>query len=107
MVEKSFLFLLIFYCKTCKFRVEWNLQEDLFILSFVKKNGSKWAKLSRHLQERNDHNVKNRFFALISEFLRMPIKFVKKNIDYLNEEVLRNAENFFQCENVKESISCN
>lgn len=71
----------------------------------MNKNGTKWAKLSRRLEERNEHNVKNRFFALISEFLEMPIKYVKKNVNYLNEEVLRNAESFYQSRNVKESIS--
>ena len=61
-----------------EYRGEWSLKEDLFILSFFEQNGSKWAKLSRNLQDRNEHNVKNRFFSLISKFLEMPIKIVKK-----------------------------
>ena len=39
--------------------------------------------------------------------MQMPIKFVKKNINYLNAEVLRIAEGFYQCRNVKEPISGN
>ena len=48
------------------------------------KNGSKWAKLAKNLVDRTEHAVKNQFFRLISSYMNIPIKKVKKEIEYLN-----------------------
>ena len=68
----------------------------MFILNFVEINGTKWAQISRMLSDRTEHNVKNRFFALISEFLQLPIKKVKKNINYANSQLIRDTMTLFQ-----------
>ena len=54
------------------------------ILNFVLENGSKWAILSRIIGNRTEHAVKNRFFSLISAHIDVPIRKIKKEIDYLN-----------------------
>ena len=81
--------------KLTEIRGNWSLQDDMFILNFAEINGTKWAQISRYLSDRTEHNVKNRFFALISEFLQLPIKKVKKKIDYANRELIRNTMTFF------------
>ena len=78
------------------FRGEWNLYENLLILDFVKKNGTKWAQLSRILPDRNEHQLKNRFFGLLAKFLDESIKTIKKQRNYLNEGLLTQAENYFR-----------
>ena len=71
----------------------------MLIMNFVEKNGTRWARISRILVDRNEHNVKNRFFSLISEFLQVPIKKVKKNIDYVDPELLGKTKAFLQGRN--------
>jgi len=38
--------------------------------------------------DRTEHNLKNRFFSLISRYSSMPIRQVKKSIRYLNSAFL-------------------
>ena len=65
-------------------------------MSFVEKNGAKWAQIARGLNDRNDHNVKNRFFSLISKFLQIPIKIVKKKVDFLDIGLIRKTLMFLK-----------
>jgi len=53
------------------------------------KNGSQWSKLSRKLIHRTEHCVKNRFFSLISSKLLISVKKIKKEIDYLSGNLLK------------------
>lgn len=41
------------------------MEEDLKILEEIKKNGTKWAQISKNLIGRNENNVKNRYFTLL------------------------------------------
>lgn len=70
------------------FRGDWTLEEDLSILQFVKANGTKWARLSRILDFRNEHTIKNRFFGLVSKHTTTPTKKVKESKNYLNSILL-------------------
>ena len=93
-VQKVYL-QLEFKKKKTEIRGDWSLQEDLFILNFAEINGTKWARISRMFHDRTEHNVKNRFFALISGFLQLPIKKVKKKINYTNPQLIRDTMTFF------------
>ena len=70
------------------YRGEWSKEEDYEILSFVMENGSKWSKLSQIFQDRTDHDIKNRFFSILSKYLHMPILKIKQYIIYLQPENL-------------------
>ena len=75
------------------------MQEDLRILSYVETKGRKWARISRIWPFRNEHDVKNRFFALLAIFLEAPIKNVKKMNDCMKTDTISQARHFFQNRN--------
>ena len=83
--------------KKCK-RGEWTKTEDLIIISFVNKYGSKWSRLAKMCPERTEHNVKNRFFSLISKHFDIPILKIKRSFNYLDSKIL---------EQVKMSLNAN
>ena len=74
----------------------WSKQEDLQILQFVLNNGTKWAKLSREMKNRTEHCVKNRFFGILAKYCLIPIKKIKKTLDYLNHGFLFEAIKYYQ-----------
>ena len=74
--------------KKYKNRGNWTLIEDMEILNFAKENGSKWSVLSKIMVVRTEHSVKNRFFTLISSYLSLPVKKIKKQVDYLNKNLI-------------------
>ena len=63
------------------------------IISYVMKYGTKWSKLSKYCRDRTEHNIKNRFFSLVSRNLSSSIRKIKESIDYrslsLLEEILK------------------
>lgn len=88
-------------------RGTWSNEEDLTILNFVLENGTKWAKLSRILQNRTEHSVKNRFFGLMAEYSSIPILKLKKHVNYLNSQLISEAisYNSFPQEEKNDSMS--
>ena len=94
---KKFQILLIFKTENF-FRGNWTNEEDLAILSFVRLNGTKWSKLARTMIKRNEHDVKNRFFGILSNYTSTPIKTIKKSMNYLDQEFLHRIEMFFSGE---------
>lgn len=78
------------------FRGGWSANEDLQILFFVLNNGSKWAKLSRLMENRTEHCVKNRFFAILAKYCLIPIKKIKKHVDYRNTHLILEAIKYYQ-----------
>lgn len=86
---KKFVFNLSF---TKIFRGEWTKREDMTILDFVMKNGTKWSKLIRICPKRTEHNVKNRFFSLIAKHFDRPILKIKKSCNYLDLKVLEEVK---------------
>ena len=69
-------------------RAQWTPQEDLFILNFVKQNGTKWSKIALFLEQRTEHCIKNRFFSILSMFVEFPQRKIKKEVNYLDLEFL-------------------
>lgn len=65
------------------------MNEDLQILNFVMKNGTKWSRLTKILCNRTEHNLKNRFFSLLSIYFDMTIKKVKILINYRETQLLQ------------------
>lgn len=59
-------------------------------------NGTKWAQLSRLMANRNEHCVKNRFFGILAKYNSIPIKKIKKDVDYLNSGFLLDAINYYE-----------
>ena len=57
-------------------------------MNYVRKNGSKWSKLAKICPERTEHNVKNRFFSLISKHFNIPIFEIKENLNYTDPQML-------------------
>lgn len=79
------------------FRGDWSQEEDIQIISFVLKNGTKWSKLAEiSLEKRTEHNLKNRFFSILGRELKFQTKKVKKYVDYRNEIVLLSILNNIQ-----------
>ena len=69
---------------------EWQPEEDLTILNYVLEHGPKWAILSKQfLANRNQHAVKNRFFSLVSTYTLIPIRKIKREIEYLNKFLIK------------------
>lgn len=66
------------------------------ILKFVLNNGSKWAKLSREMENRTEHCVKNRFFAILARYCLIAIRKIKSSIDYLNHNFLCEAIKYYE-----------
>ena len=83
--------------KKCK-KGEWTKREDLIIISFVNQYGPKWSRLAKMCPERTEHNVKNRFFGLISKHFDIPILKIKRSFNYLDSKIL---------EQVKMSLNAN
>ena len=75
-------------------RGDWEKEEDLQILKFVLNNGSKWSSLSKNLNYRTEHAVKNRFFSLLSSFLLIPTRQIKKEVNYRNSYLISSTLNF-------------
>ena len=65
-------------------------------MQFVLNNGTKWAKLSREMKNRTEHCVKNRFFGILAKYCLIPIKKIKKTLDYLNHGFLFEAIKYYQ-----------
>ena len=42
-------------------------------------------------KERTEHDLKNRFFSVLSKHISIPIGKVKKSIDYLNPSLLKDV----------------
>jgi len=67
-------------------RGEWTKEEDLKILAFVIQNGTRWSKLTKQFPKRTEHNLKNRFFGILSKHLSLSIKKIKRSINYRDEK---------------------
>lgn len=61
------------------------------------KNGPKWSFISKSiLHDRTEHNIKNRFFSLVSTFSGIPIKLtIKQRNKYINEEYVKEVLMFY------------
>jgi len=77
--------------KRCK-KGEWTKAEDLIIISFVIQYGPKWSRLAKMCPERTEHNVKNRFFSLISKHFDIPILKIKQSFNYLDSKILEEVK---------------
>jgi len=62
----------------------------LRIISFVRNYGTKWSHLAKLIEERTEHDLKNRFFGILARELSMPIRKIKKSINYRNIDLLEN-----------------
>lgn len=61
-------------------RGDWSIEEDLFLLENILKNGKKWALISKQMVSRNENTVKNRYFSLIKRFLKgKPNRIIDEN----------------------------
>ena len=71
----------------------------------VLKNGPKWSFISKSiLLDRTEHNIKNRFFSLVSGFSGVPVKMViKERKKYIDEEYVRQVL-IFHCNTTKNKI---
>ena len=79
------------------YRGKWEKNEDLTILKFVWSNGPKWSILAKKfISNRTQHAVKNRFFSLMSAYTSIPIRKIKKEIEYLNKYLIHEALVFHQ-----------
>ena len=58
------------------------------IIKFVMGNGTKWSKLAKLFTNRTEHNVKNRFFSILSHSTILTIRKIKKLGNYRNKEML-------------------
>ena len=70
--------------------------------------GTKWSLISKSvLQDRTEHNIKNRFFSLVSGFLGVPVKMViKERKKYIDCEYLKQALMFYGRKNeIKNNIT--
>lgn len=56
-------------------------------MSYVSQNGTKWSKLADLMHKRTEHNIKNRFFRLVSQTMDMNIRTIKKSVNYKNPKV--------------------
>jgi hypothetical protein len=66
-------------------------------LKYVLENGPKWALMAKKfLMHRNQHAVKNRFFSLLSCYTLIPIRKIKKEIEYLNKFLITEALEYHQ-----------
>lgn len=99
-IQKVYHLNILFYLIINLNRGDWSFQEDMMILNYVENKGTKWAQITRKLQNRNEHNIKNRFFSLISEYLQMTVKDVKKKINYHEQELLRETIIYLHSANV-------
>ena len=86
-----FLIQCFFFQISLFYRGKWTKEEDLIIVSTVLKCGTKWSKMASLCKERTEHNLKNRFFSLLSKHISIPIRKVKKSIDYLNPGLLKDV----------------
>lgn len=74
---------------------EWQSEEDLTILKYVFEHGPKWALLAKQfVVNRNQHAVKNRFFSLVSTYTLIPIRKIKREIEYLNKFLIKETLNY-------------
>ena len=48
-------------------RKKWSFEEDIQLLKEFQKTPKKWAKISRNLVKRNEHQIKNRFIGLMAK----------------------------------------
>ena len=69
-------------------RGNWDANDDGKIIAFVMKFGTKWSKLARLFAGRTEHNIKNRFFSILSRELEKPIREIKRSIDYRSPKLL-------------------
>ena len=69
------------------------------IISFVENHGTNWSRLTSFMPDRTEHNLKNRFFSLISRYSSIPIRQVKKSMRYLNSAFLMGVK--------EDIIACN
>lgn len=74
--------------RTSYHRGNWNATDDEKIIGFVMKFGTKWSKLARMFAGRTEHNIKNRFFSILSRELEKPIREIKRNINYRSQKLL-------------------
>ena len=44
----------------------------------------KWSKMARLCFKRMEHDIKNRFFSIISKYVSLPIRKMKHSLDYMN-----------------------
>ena len=82
-------------------RGDWESEEDRKILEFVIQYGTKWSLISKSvLQDRTEHNIKNRFFSLVSGFSGVPVKMaIKERKKYVDGEYLKQVLMFYYREN--------
>ncbi len=105
------------------FRNEWTLDEDIVLLEKSLQNPKKWAKISVHCYGRNQHNIKNRFIALINKEFKFKWEqtkdmmrrndlenLIKKTLESLYEkkkEIAGDAQLLQNAEEKKNIKSCN
>ena len=89
-LQKVIFFYFIFKKIDLSCRGKWKTEEDIQIIRFVVEEGTKWSKLAKMLVNRTEHNTKNRFFSILSRFISVPIRKLKKTKNYWNKEVLKN-----------------
>ena len=65
------------------------------------QHGAKWSLISKSiLQDRTEHNIKNRFFSLVSTFSGEPVKrVIQDRKKYIDEEYVEQVLMFWIREN--------
>ena len=81
------------------YRGDWTKDEDLSIFSYVLEKGPKWSKLTKICKDRTEHNIKNRFFSLISKHFHLPILKIKTSISYLDFKILQEIKTSIKISN--------
>ncbi|CAD8182279.1 unnamed protein product [Paramecium pentaurelia] len=66
----------------------WNKEEDEIVVEFYKKLGGKWSQISKHLNNRSENSIKNRFYSYLrNKYLNIknPYYIVPEKKQKLNE----------------------
>ena len=61
----------------------WKPEEDELLLSLIKKLGPKWVEISKHIPERSENDVKNRWYKHLK----------KDNLDLNRQIILKSTKN--------------
>ena len=71
---------------------QFKLEEDMIILSYYKEYGNKWAKIAKHLVNRSENSVKNRFHYHFKKNFGLEVKPNNGNNGNLSEETTNKIE---------------
>lgn len=68
------------------------------------EKGTKWSLLAKDSKIRTEHNLKNRFFGLLSSFMKKTTKTIKKEKEFLNAQILKKTIERLQLEEDQQDV---